>query len=155
MTCTGFLAALATSMPLVLHGAEAAAPTGVESAEQIIATPATDESYLDTYRCLRADKIARTRVLSNRHVVFEMRRAERWLVQLPVACPGLTPGTRVALQRGGSGLCDTDFVRPIQETGLGTGRLGPPCRLARFEPVTREQVEALRQALRGDNAAGR
>lgn len=125
----------------------AADPPPAETAEEIMRADPGENDYGTAERCLRSDRIVRTRVLGDRHIAFEMRGDERWLVQLPVPCPALRPGVKLAFERGGPRLCEFDDVRVLIETG-STARLGPSCRLAEFESVTPDQIAALRQALR-------
>ena len=123
-------------------------PAPAETAEEILRADPDETDYGTANKCIRSQRVVRTRILSNRHIVFEMPRSERFLVTLPMPCPELRPGAKLAFERGGPRLCEFDDVRVLIETGLDYARLGPTCRLAHFESVTPDQVDALRQALR-------
>jgi hypothetical protein len=45
-------------------------------------------------------------------------------------------------------LCEYDSVRTVNEDGVGGVRLGPKCNLPKFEPVSPEQVDMLKQHIR-------
>jgi hypothetical protein len=137
------------------EGGDAAAqsPAQPETVEDILKADPEENDYGTHEKCIRSQRIVRTRVLSNRHILFEMPRSERWLVTLPLPCPQLYPGSKLAFERGGPRLCEFDDVRVLIETGMATARLGPTCRLANFESVTPAQVDALRQALRQQRKA--
>jgi hypothetical protein len=149
---------LAAASPGWIAATEEPQSPGVESAEEILRAPPSESSYGETRRCLRSNRIDRTRVLSNQHIVFETSRTERWLVQMPIPCPGLRAGSALAFERKGPDVCAMDIVRVIVNTGMGAGQRGAACQLAPFERVSQDQVDALRQAIaaerRGKPAAG-
>jgi hypothetical protein len=140
--------ALACAAPYLAAVEESAAANQAETVEEILRADPDQSDYGTAEKCIRSQRIVRTRVLSNRHILFELPRGERWLVTLPMPCPELRPGAKLAFERSGPRLCEFDDVRVLIETGLDTARLGPTCRLSTFESVTPEQVEALRHVLR-------
>ncbi|NJN51650.1 MAG: hypothetical protein HC809_07575 [Gammaproteobacteria bacterium] len=84
--------------------------------------------------------------------MFETSRSERWLVQLGMRCPGLTPSSQVALEKDQFRLCEFDSVRVAYSNPFGGIELGPRCQLARFESVTDAQITVLREQLKGDKS---
>jgi len=140
--------ALVCAAPHVAAAEASAPPSRAETVEEILRADPDQSDYDTAEKCIRSQRIVRTRVLSNRHILFELPRDERWLVTLPMPCPELRPGAKLAFERSGPRLCEFDDVRVLIETGLDTARLGPTCRLSTFESVTPEQVDALRHALR-------
>jgi uncharacterized protein DUF6491 len=116
--------------------------------DEILSNNGDAGDYAKTQRCLRSDAIEHTRILNDRYIVFETSRTERWLVKLDQPCPGLAPHATLEFDARPTGICEWNDLRVITSYGPGFPTRGPPCRLPAFQPVTQEQVDALREALK-------
>lgn len=143
---------LAWLLLAAVFGVQAAEKSSVED---VVTEAASDDDYIEAKKCLRADTIDRIRPLSDRHIVLETGRNERWLLQLPMRCPGLRPDAKLAFEQHGFNVCEWDFVRVVYDDGLAGATLGARCRLPKFESVTRDQVDALRVELKNRRRGAR
>lgn len=123
--------------------------------DQILDEESVADDHVETRRCIRSDGIDRIDVLSGSHIVFQTSRTERWLVQLSMRCPGLSPSSKIALEQNQFRLCEFDTVRVVYDNPIGGVDLGPRCQLGKFEAVSAEQVAALREELAARNRSGR
>lgn len=118
------------------------------AAEAILKGEAPPVDYSTAEKCLPSVDIERTEPLSERYIVFHFRNGGLWLAQMRGRCPGMTRNSHLAFEKGSSRLCEWDTVRVVYEEGIGNVRLGPVCNLPKFESVSPEQVEMLRQQIR-------
>ncbi len=117
--------------------------------EKILSAPAGDSDYPKQDRCLPLHRIRSVTVLDQRHIAFKLNRKQLYLIQFEHRCPGIRRNNPVAYETvSGSSLCALDAIRGIQQYGFGDRRLGPPCSIPGFEPITEEQLRALKEALR-------
>ena len=93
-------------------------------------------------------KIDRTEPLNDRYIVFHLSGNQLWLAQLKMKCPGMTALSQLSFEKDENRLCEWDSVRTVNEDGIGGLRLGPKCNLPKFEPVSPEQVDMLKQHIR-------
>ncbi len=93
--------------------------------------------------CVRTDRIRRTEVMDNTSILFHMRGGAVYLNVMPHTCPGLAREQRFAYQVNNRRLCHVDTVTVLDGAGVGL-RGGATCRLGKFYPLSREQVEELK-----------
>ena len=124
--------------------ATAAEPT----AEEILNGTAAPADYSQGVKCISSAKIYRTEPLNDRYIVFHLSRNQLWLAQLKMRCPGMTAVSQLSFEKDQHRLCEWDSVRTVNEDGIGGFRLGPKCNLPKFEPVSPEQVDMLKQHIR-------
>jgi len=106
--------------------------------------PPTDYSQLQ--KCLRSELIERTEPLSDRFIVFHMRGGALWIAQMRNRCPEMTYDSKLMFEKSNPRICEWDSVRVVHDEGLDY-RYGPRCNLPKFEPVSPQQVDMLKQAL--------
>jgi hypothetical protein len=128
-------------------GAGEESHAGAESPAEILTAEPVEDDYARTEECLVSSRIDRVRILSDRHIVFQTGREEWWLAQLQAPCPWMRASSKLAFEQKGSRLCAFDIARVVDEQRPGM-TVGPACFLPRFESVTPDQVDALRQALK-------
>jgi hypothetical protein len=118
-----------------------------ESIEEILAAPLPDDAYSDSQRCLMLHQYQSVQVLSEDLVVFEGRRTY-WLNQLHSRCLGLRPDLVLKLSLRSSQVCELDTFRGLDSTTIAPLFGSGTCFLGRFEPISKEQLNQLRSALR-------
>jgi len=118
-----------------------------ESIEEILAVPLPDDAYADSQRCLAIHQYQSVQVLSEELVVFEGRRTY-WLNQLHSRCLGLRPDLVLKLSLRSSQVCELDTFRGLDSTTVAPLFGSGTCFLGRFEPISKEQLNQLRSALR-------
>jgi len=108
---------------------------------------APDATSTPPKRCLELVRIENTEVIDNKHIVFHVTGAgdQMYLNTLPYACVGLNKNDPFLYKTSLSELCDLDTITVLHQLGPGFMR-GPSCGLGKFDKVTKEQVEMLRQA---------
>lgn len=130
---------------------EAQAPLPAPSLEQraraILSEPASEDEYGGATRCLRTSDFRRVEILDSKRLVFYGRGDARWLNQLPKPCPGLRRNDTLRFDMRSSRLCQHDGFGSVDPFGPS---MGISCYLAQFEPVSPEQVEMLKDALRAE-----
>lgn len=119
-----------------------------ERARDILSEPASEEGYSDATRCIRAADFRRVEILDSQRLVFYGRGDTRWLNQLPRPCPGLRRRDTLRFDMRGHRLCQHDGFASVDS--FGSGMRSVECYLAPFEPVSPEQVEMLKDALRAE-----
>ncbi len=114
--------------------------------------------YGETKRCLADREYHNFSVLDDRHILFEGLRGKLWVNTLRSSCPDLRHGSLIRVKSfSWSRICDTDsfqvgdwFDRTWYRSWpwhWGSG-MGMQCSLGRFQPVTKDQVEEIRAALK-------
>ena len=117
--------------------------------EEILTEEPAGEDYVKSVRCLATGRIRSVMALDNRHIVFRVSRDERYLVQLPRACPGIRKNdTLVYESTTGTSVCRHDSIRGVYGFGLTNRQLGPRCLIGEFQRITPEQLELLRETLK-------
>jgi hypothetical protein len=156
----GRFAALAVAAVLAVGCA--AAPTEAERRERIdetvagiLSEPLPDDAYDTSRRCISRASIRDFEVLSDRHLLFEGPRGTFWLNELRGRCPGLNRHRTLVFEAHGMQLCDMDQITvtdlwywPRYQRWPWQWIDGVRCSLGRFQPVTEDQADALREALR-------
>jgi len=119
--------------------------------ETILNEASDPEGYGALERCISARSIRRTRVLDDRHVVFELPSKTYYLVQFQNRCHQLRRNSSIAYESSGGQLCRLDTIRAIDN--FRSGPIGPPCSIPGFYEVTADQVALLREALKAERQA--
>jgi hypothetical protein len=102
----------------------------------------TKELNREPVNCVQANSISRKVAIDAKTIVFGLKGNKFYRVDLPGGCPTLTPGeTQLRLvydNRSGkmARLCSTDSFGVEHRPGTG-------CGLAKFNPITAEEAEAL------------
>ncbi|MCY4143626.1 MAG: hypothetical protein OXG08_08080 [Gammaproteobacteria bacterium] len=117
-----------------------------DSLADILAYESSDDDYKLTKRCIDRREVEDYDILNQRFIVVQMRKdEEKYLIQLPRKCVGLTKGALLSFDVRRSGtlrMCANDSIR----ASIGT-EWGPPCRIPGFEPVNDVQLEQLTRGL--------
>jgi hypothetical protein len=108
---------------------------------------ATPDASSGQKRCLDLVRIEQTEVIDNKHIIFHVsgQGDPMYLNTLPHECVGLTKTDPLLYKTSLSELCDLDMITVLHQQGAGFMR-GASCGLGKFEPVTKEQVQMLKQA---------
>ena len=118
------------------------APSPGAALEALLAEVPKDRDYAIQRRCIDASRIRRTETLSESFIVFYLRPRTIWVNQLPRPCDGLRTDSVLSIESNERQMCEFHFVEPYNPA-LDQG--GVSCRLGRFEQVTQEQLDAIRQ----------
>ena len=103
------------------------------------------EDAPDAKRCIRQASIEDADVLNGNIIVFTDDRKRIFINQMRVKCSDLRPGAKVVYTSRGDGqLCQLDSIAVLLP-GPGGLNTGPSCMLGRFEPITRDQLDVLRE----------
>ena len=109
------------------------------------ATAAEGEDDIDRtpQECVSLPRVARTEVIDDENVVFEMRGHKAFLNHLPRKCPGLARQNRFMYKTVSTRLCSSDVITVLEQWGA---RLTPgfTCRLGTFLPTTTDEIEDLK-----------
>jgi len=119
--------------------------------EAILNEASDSEGYGAMERCIPVRSIRSSRVLDERHIVFELPSKKYYLVQFQHKCPQLRRDSSIAYEPRGSQLCRLDQIRAIDS--FRSGPLGPPCSIPGFYEVTVDQVALLRETLKAERQA--
>lgn len=125
-----------------------------ESLDDILNQPLDADEYGTPRRCISQFAYRDFQPLGDRYVLFEGPGDRLWLNELRGRCPGLQRSSALAFDTRGNQICELDrfkitdwfvlsrFSRPPWDWLEGI-----PCTLGKFQPVTPDQVEAVRAAL--------
>jgi hypothetical protein len=80
-------------------------------------------------------------------MLFTMKGKGLYLNQLPYPCSGMHPDTPYMVRTSIGQLCNVDIITLLNPSGIGF-MPGASCGLGMFEPVTRPQVDMLKQQLK-------
>jgi hypothetical protein len=131
---------------LVAALAASGAETSEPSAEDILGGTAPPVDYSQAVKCLQSERLERTEPLSERYIVFHLKGDALWIAQMPARCPGMTNQSKLMFEKINPRICEWDTVRVVYDEGTHL-RLGPRCNLPKFEPVSPEQVEMLKERI--------
>jgi len=119
--------------------------------EAILNEASDSEGYGAMERCISTRSIRSTRVLDDRHVVFELPSKTYYLVQFQHRCHQLRRNSSITFETRGGQLCRLDSIRAIDN--FRAGSIGPPCSIPGFYEVTADQVALLRETLKAERQA--
>ena len=106
------------------------------------ATLADEAPIEEGERCLSSRSISRTEVIDDQNVLFFVRGSAIYLNHLPKTCPRLALERRFIYETSVGRLCESDHITVLMDGGFAAVA-GHHCRLGRFHPISREQVQAL------------
>ena len=124
----------------------AGGPVFSPEVEALLNEASDPEGYGTRERCISIRNVRSTKVLDDRHVVFELPSKQYYLVQFQNRCFQLRPGASMAYEPRGTQLCRLDDIRVID--GFRGGPVGPPCSIPGFYEISEEQVALLRDTLK-------
>ena len=111
------------------------------------AAQAQDDETDGSVRCISINRISSTQVLDDHNILFHMRGGTIYRNELPHRCPGLRLEKAFMYRTSVSQLCDIDIITVLTDHGFGFTP-GPSCGLGRFQPTTKEDIKALKNAAR-------
>jgi hypothetical protein len=107
-------------------------------------TQASDGDAASVARtCLNHPSIRRTKVLSDRNIVFVTRDDTIYSNQLPRQCPSLKRNSLVNYTIENSRVCAGDRFQVLWELGPGNYAPAFVCQLGSFVPITEAELEDL------------
>ena len=112
----------------------------------ILDNPLPESQYSDQLRCISARSYRSVEVLDTGHVLFWGYNGHVWLNQLRPACIGLDKDQILTFAMRGDSICELDrFEGMDRYNKIGVLAM---CGLQRFEAITPEQANELRETLR-------
>jgi hypothetical protein len=124
------------------------APGNLDSdVAMILDNPLPESQYSETLRCLTMGSYRSVEVLDTGHLLFWGSNGKVWLNQLRPACIGLAKDQILKFQMNGPSLCELDRFQGFDRVGQA-GNIVAMCGLQRFEAVSEEQANQLREMLR-------
>ena len=122
--------------------------------EEILNQDPQKEDYVEERNCISAHRIRNVKVLDEHHVVFNMRRNKRYLVQFKHRCFGLKPNKPISYEVNFSQVCKSDSIQGL-ETFAGRLQPGQRCRIPGFQSISEEQVTVLKETLKNNRQRAR
>ena len=102
--------------------------------------------------CINRSDIRRTKILSDRNIVFITRHDEIYSNQLAKQCPNLTRNSVVNYPTTGGRMCEGDRFQVLWEQRPGSYMPTALCPLGMFVPITESELEDL-MAMTEENRA--
>ena len=133
---------------------ETAAENQSPTAEELLKRKPKTEDYVEYERCINRRLVRKTEVLDDRHIAFQVSRSEYYLAQFEHRCIGMRRKQPIQIVSRGSGICEFDRVRPIDDFG-GGAMLGAVCSMPKLQKITKEQLVALKDTIQADERAAR
>lgn len=121
-----------------------------ESIDQILSEPLGEAEYTEGIRCLPVYSYNSVDILDNRHVVFEGTGGKLWLNRLRNRCTGLRRNDTLKFDVRTSQLCSLDTFEAISLNVVGPTRTSATCSLGEFMPISKEQLDGIKAALKGE-----
>jgi hypothetical protein len=126
-----------------------------QAVQEILSQPLDAEEYGTPRRCVSNLMHRDFEALGERYLVFDGPGNKLWLNELRGRCPGLDHANSLVFRSRSFQLCEFDQFR-VSDLFLWERYRRPPwmwlngipCTLGKFQPVTEEQVTALREALK-------
>ena len=115
--------------------------------EEILASAPQPEDYSDPVTCLHRDTYVEVDVINKELLVFHGRRGKAWLNRLRNVCVGLRRDDTLAFDMRDTRLCDLDSFSSVDTFGGPFERTSARCSLGKFEPISPEQAELLKEGL--------
>lgn len=103
-----------------------------------------------TEYCLSLIRIDDSEILDSKHMLFTMSDRSMYLNTLPRNCAGMNPGDTYTFRTSQKRLCNQDIIT-ILHPGGHYMMPGVSCGLGMFEPVTPEQVDALKLQIEAES----
>ena len=99
--------------------------------------------YFQLENCIRRAAIRNTDIVDDRTIIFYMNQQKIYVNRLPNRCSGLRNARTFAYRTTGSELCNVDTIKVVRSMGRRPD-VGPSCGLGMFRPVTKEEVEMIK-----------
>lgn len=154
LLCLAFVSIVAGCAATSAERAEDRAATE-ETLERILSEPLDEAEYGKPRRCISQYAYRDFEPLGERFVVFEGPGNRLWLNELRGRCPGLDRASTLAFRNRGFQLCELDQFKVTDVFAWERYQRWPwrwmdgiPCTLGKFQPISTEQLEALRATLR-------
>ena len=126
--------------------AEAAgAEPDVPTVEEVLAAPLADRDYSQSRRCLATNRYRRIDIVTDQALVFVGRGDTVWLNMLPYRCHGLRRDMVLVLEQSSMRVCARDRLRGLARSSAEPATAA--CALGQFQPLARENLAAMRDAL--------
>lgn len=147
------LALVALALACVPLGAAKRAPTPAETptppepltVEEVLANPLGDADYAQSRRCLANARYRRIDIITDEALAFIGRGDTVWLNMLPHRCHGLRQDMVLAVEQSSMRVCARDRIRGLARVSAQVATSA--CALGPFQPLPRENFEAVRDAL--------
>lgn len=130
------------------EASEAQAAAREEAIQDILTKPLAAEDYVESERCLSTHIYRSVEVLDDRNVLFKGPGDRVWINQLRHRCIGLRRNDTLQFELRDNRVCDLDSFQAVDTLFRVWSRTSATCTLGKFQPVTPEQVEAIRAAVR-------
>lgn len=117
------------------------------SVDEILAQAADPDVYGVPLRCLNSGQYNRVEVLDRRNLVFWGPGDRIWLNRLRAECLGLRRNAVLRFDLHSSRVCNLDSVTAVERSFWFWRRTSASCSLGQFEPISMEQVAALKTAI--------
>lgn len=114
--------------------------------QEILNTTLDDEDYGETKRCIWSNRYDKIEMIDDRRVIFYGGRKRAWLNHWKHGdhCAGkLYSHYRIGVEQRSRQVCEHDRIFFI-DMNMGMRRVGPKCVLGKFEPITREQADYIK-----------
>ena len=115
------------------------------TAEEVLANPLDDSDYEQTTRCLSTVRYRRVEIVNGQALAFHGRGDDVWLNLLHRRCPGLRKGMMLSIEQTSFRVCAGDRITGASRHAIES--VGAVCTLGRFLHVSKQQFEAMRDAL--------
>lgn len=127
-----------------------------ETVDEILNAPLDEAAYGGTpRRCISEFAFRDFQAIGDRYLVFEGPGDQLWVNEIRGRCPGLDRSASLAFKQTGMQICELDQFKVVDMFTWARYQRWPwhwlegiPCTLGKFQPVSPEQVEALRATLR-------
>jgi hypothetical protein len=120
--------------------------------QEILDTTAEGPADAAAVHCLSSMDYDQVEVLDSQRLVFKGRGGKRWLNQLRIRCPGLRRHATLQFEMRSMRLCQMDGFKSVDPNfGARSGY----CSLGKFEPISTDQEQMLKDALRAQRNAKR
>jgi hypothetical protein len=96
--------------------------------------------------CLRLSRIQDVEILDNSRILFRTGVNDYYLNTLPHACSGLKLHDAFQHRTSVDEICEVDVITVVDQIGSRV-YTGPVCGLGKFEPISKEEITAIRQTL--------
>ena len=114
--------------------------------QEILNTALDDEDYGESRRCIWSNRYDKIEMIDERRVIFYGGRKKAWLNHWKHGdqCAGkLYSQYRIGVEQRSRQVCEHDRIFFI-DMNMGMRRVGPKCVLGKFEPITREQADYIK-----------
>lgn len=101
-----------------------------------------DES---TEFCVTLWEIDNIKIIDDQNIAFRKKNGDYYLNHLPHACPNLDEDSAIMYRTPMNRLCSLDIITVLEYIGGGFQNMGS-CGLGKFKPVTKEELQFMKDA---------